>query len=396
MKVAYVINARIPSNNGHAIHAVRMCEGFQQAGHNTTLYCADRRQYDKNIADSSVFDYYNITERFNFKKLPYLDMIQLYNIDERLARLPVIVSNVLFAILAVIVVWRSENDICLTRDWTVAYLLTVLGFPTIFEIHKVEGAAFSPRGQKAIASISRKPSFVGLITLTESVAEDISVLGVPDKKIYIIPDAVNLRHYEDPKTKEEARHHLDLSINNQLIVYTGSCHPGKGARVLANISDQLKDATVLIIGGSDRELQSMEKLLEERNISNAKLVGRVSPTRVRYYQWAADVLVVPPTKDESDRKHHPNATSPLKMFEYMAAGRPIVASKLPGISSVLTHEEDALLVPPGDESRLVEAINRVLKNQQLANKLSTSARENVTNYTWSKRAERIVSEVVGQ
>jgi glycosyltransferase involved in cell wall biosynthesis len=99
----------------------------------------------------------------------------------------------------------------------------------------------------------------------------------------------------------------------------------------------------------------------------------------------ADVLVLPnPASAISSR-----ATSPLKLFEYMAAGRAILASDLPAIREVLTHDVNAWLVPAGDPQAFAEGIRRLTDSRELRARLARAARESVAEYSWSRRAERL-------
>ena len=82
-------------------------------------------------------------------------------------------------------------------------------------------------------------------------------------------------------------------------------------------------------------------------------------------------------------------TSPLKLFEYMAAGRPIVASDLPSIREVLQHEADALLVTPGDPAAMAAAIERLITNPSLSARLAAAALAAAPAYSWDRRAERL-------
>jgi glycosyltransferase involved in cell wall biosynthesis len=79
----------------------------------------------------------------------------------------------------------------------------------------------------------------------------------------------------------------------------------------------------------------------------------------------------------------------LKLFEYMAAGRAIVASDLPAIREVIEHEVQALLVPPGDAGALAGAIRRLADDPALRDRLGRAARARVADFTWDRRAERL-------
>ena len=133
-------------------------------------------------------------------------------------------------------------------------------------------------------------------------------------------------------------------------------------------------------------------LARAMNLANVVFAGHVAPERVPLYQAAADVLVLPNTAQATISREH---TSPLKLFEYMAAGRPIVASDLPSLREVLRHGDNAWLVQPDDPAALAQGIQHLLAEPTLAARLAAQAQEEVQAYTWEQRAERILSFVEG-
>jgi glycosyltransferase involved in cell wall biosynthesis len=128
--------------------------------------------------------------------------------------------------------------------------------------------------------------------------------------------------------------------------------------------------------------------------SRITFTGLLPPREATARLAEASVLLLP-----NPRSAISNAfTSPLKLFEYMAAERPIVASDLPAIREVLRDGENALLVEPGNPQAFVEAIARLQKDPALASRLARRARADVAQYTWAARAERLetlFSAVVG-
>jgi glycosyltransferase involved in cell wall biosynthesis len=115
------------------------------------------------------------------------------------------------------------------------------------------------------------------------------------------------------------------------------------------------------------------------------VTGQVAPADVLPRLAAADVLVLPNTASAISERY----TSPLKLFEYLTLGRPIVASDLPAIREVLADGRTALLVPPGDPRALAHALTRVATDDALAMRLGAAAAALASEYTWARRAERL-------
>jgi glycosyltransferase involved in cell wall biosynthesis len=113
--------------------------------------------------------------------------------------------------------------------------------------------------------------------------------------------------------------------------------------------------------------------------------GLVPPAEVAPLLRRATILVLPNPASVISTRH----TSPLKLFEYMAAGRAIVASDLPSIREVLEDGANALLVPPGDAVALAAAISRLASQRELAASLSRAAFEGAAEYSWDRRAARL-------
>jgi glycosyltransferase involved in cell wall biosynthesis len=105
--------------------------------------------------------------------------------------------------------------------------------------------------------------------------------------------------------------------------------------------------------------------------------------------FAADVLLVPPSSDPLQR--FGTCVLPIKLFSYLAAGRPILAPDAPDTRELLTHEETALLVEPNQPEQAAAALDRLLGDRRLAAALSASSRELAEGLTWDRRAKRIAA-----
>jgi glycosyltransferase involved in cell wall biosynthesis len=209
--------------------------------------------------------------------------------------------------------------------------------------------------------------------------------GVPEEKIIVAPDGVDLEMFDNLMSKKEARRKLGIPIDKRVICYTGHLYDWKGVNILAMSMKYLSDDHICyFVGGTEEDVFKFKKFIEKNKIPNTVVVGYVSPIVVPIYLAASDILVLP-----NIRKGLSEFTSPLKLFEYMASKRPIVASDLPSIREIL-NEENAVLVEPGNPKALAEGIKRVLNDKKFAYKLSENAYKDVQQYDWVKRAEKII------
>ncbi len=142
---------------------------------------------------------------------------------------------------------------------------------------------------------------------------------------------------------------------------------------------------VIIVGGSEDELAPIRAAA--RGLSNVRFTGQLPPVDAWQYLVAADVGVVPYLPAGRDTVPY---QSPLKIFEYMAAGCAIVASDLPHLHELLVDGRNATLVPPGDPDALAAAITALAKDPQRMRELAATGRREIQGRTWERRAKLIL------
>lgn len=230
-----------------------------------------------------------------------------------------------------------------------------------------------------------------LVCITQGLADEYLSHGIAEDRVLVAPDAVDLSRFESMPTRDDARLALGIPRDAVVVAYTGHLYRWKGAHILAEASRLLPpNYLVYLVGGTDEDLAAMRRFLADRGLGRVRLVGQVPPGRVIPYLAAADVLALPNTGADAVSSRY---TSPMKLFEYMAARRPIVASRLPSLQEVLRDGENALLVAPDDPPALAEAILRTISSLELASRLTEQAWTDVQHRTWLARA-RVVTAFI--
>jgi len=205
------------------------------------------------------------------------------------------------------------------------------------------------------------------------------------KKGIVFPDAVDLARFNIDVSKEDARQKLDLPQDKKIIAYAGSflLHSWKGIDILLKSAKQFSDDFLFVfVGGTKKEIANIRSQYPSDNVL---LIVQKPNSQIPLYLKAADVLVLPNKKGEDISEKY---TSPLKMFEYMASRRPIVASNLPSIREIL-NDQNSILVQPNEPQKLAQGIKEAMA-PEVSEKISQQAFQDVRNYTWEKRVDEIL------
>jgi len=366
MKLIYIANARIPTEKAHGIQIMKMCEAFAASGYKVELILPWRLNHIK----IDPFEYYGVRKIFKITKIPSLDLIKL-------GRIGFLIQSFSFAEFAAYYVFFKKADIIYSRDELPLFCLSFFKKRLFWESH-------IGKSNFVIKRILRKCK--GIVTITQGLKNFyLKNYSIASDKILIAPDGVDLRKFDIDITRQEVRKKLNLPLDKNIIMYTGHLYKWKGAHVLAAVAEFLKnDNLIVFVGGAEKDLDKFRR--ENKKCKNILIVGRIKHNKIPLYLKSADVLVLPNSAKENISKFY---TSPMKLFEYMASGRPIVASDLPSIREIL-NKKNAFLVKADNSKGLAEGIKEILQNNDLATKISQQARKDVRNYTWKKRAERIL------
>ncbi len=362
MNILYIANIRLPTEKAHGIQIMKTCEAFARAGHTVELVVPTRHTP---IADDA-FTYYGVEKIFKITTLPVPDWV-------RFGKIGFLSSLLIFSERAHFMPSFWSADIIYSRDALVLAQYTLLGRKFIFESHT------KPSGPARL--VARRAYRV--VVISRALREEYVLAGVQPGKIIVAPDAVDAHLFDGVLARETEREALGLACHEKAVVYTGHLYAHKGAYTLASSAIHLPSVQFYFVGGTEKDIaQFRARWGSEKNIH---IIGHVSHAQVPQYLRSADILVIPNSATNQDAKLY---TSPMKLFEYMASGTPIVAADVPSIKEILT-DKDATFFTPDDVHSLAEAIAAVFSNEKTAQEKAQNARQKAKRYTWDKRVEDI-------
>lgn len=377
--VALIANARMPSQRAQSLQVAQCAGAFARAGADTLLLHARRRDTPE-LATDALLDRYGVPSgpRPAVESVPCVDWID--RVPRSLQFVPARLQEFSFAAAAV---RRARQLDPATRVYTreVEVAGRLAGRPGLFvEVHRVPGHAVR-RGAllRAVRAGAR------VVAISGGVAEDLAALGVPSERTLVAHDGYEAERFAAPPSRAEARARLGVGDEQPLVVYFGGLLRWKGVDDLVEAARELPGVQVLVVGGMDADVEALRQLAA--GVPGVRIEGFQPPAAAPLYLAAADLTVVP---NRSTPAISARYTSPLKVFEAMVMGLPIVASDLPSLREVLT-EEQARFVPPEDPQALAAAIRDLLARPEARAAMAAALREEAPAHTWDARAQRLLA-----
>ena len=360
MDLLCLANLRLPTEKAHGIQIAKMCEAFSDQGVNVTLVSPTRASPIK----ENLFSFYNLRDNFKFVSIPAAD----FYFPGFLDRLSFHIKSFLSAKKLSDYARKNNPDVVYSREELSLIFLKKIPSTIVYEAHK-----FSFLKRPLYGLLLRRKARI--IALTEGLKREFTNLGFSERDVIVAPDGVDFNKFAINVSKAEARTKIGLPLDKKIALYSGSTLRWKGLDTFERASKFLPDINFVVVGGNYTGVKE-----------NLHYLGYQLHSKIPFYLKSADILVLPNKKDERISRLY---TSPMKLFEYMASGRPIVASSLPSIKEVLDHET-SVLVKPDDPQALAEGIKIILQNNDLAEKISANAFQKVNNFTWQARVDKII------
>ena len=375
MKMVYMtLNGDIPSRKANGIGVINICSQFADCGFDVELILLKYKSLTPDLINNkiNVFDFYSVTENF---KIKYLSIPFFLSFPRQLGYSAVAVLRKAF----------SGNSLFYSRHVELAFFAALFGKISVFESHNYLKARQSPVYHLWLKTMQNRFKKTALIVTTQAGKKSYIQDEVPEDKILVEPNGVNKNQFDISKSIETLKSTIQIPIDKKTVGFCGHLYKGRGIEELLECADYLKKVFFLIVGGEPEDINRNKKLAKKFNLANVKFTGFVPQSKVPEYLLASDILVMPYTKKTLTHRY----MSPMKMFDYLACGRPIVATDFPVIREVLKDRKNAVLVPQGSGHDIAAGIKWFIDNPESAKRISEQAAKDALQHTWEIRAKRI-------
>jgi len=367
MKICYLTQSIVPSSLADSVQSMNMCNGLAQAGHEVTMISPDR-PLPEPVGDSP-HAYYGLPESFALHKIPWTLIAG---------------RSYLYGYHAARECKRLKPDMVYSRSIWEAMFAVCLGMPTIFEAH----APISGRVTSGLFRVFLKSRHLRrIVVISEALGQHIQQQHqYPSNRIVLARDAADIpdRLFSTPVIWPGREAHLQAG-------YVGSLVEGRGLDLIGEMAATLPAVDFHIVGGSPGQIAFWTKRMSSGNVY---FHGSKKPGEIPGYLDRFDILLAPYQKKVMIGLGDYDTTkwmSPMKLFEYMAAGKAIVCSDLPALREFMRHDDNAILCPPEDTVSWCAAVRRLSESPTLQESLGLRARNDVERYyTWKMRAQTVL------
>jgi glycosyltransferase involved in cell wall biosynthesis len=355
---------------------MKMCQALTELGVEVTLF-APNLKAGVELGIRDVYGYYGVTPAFQIAYVSWLKWLGRAYVSG------------FFTVLRVI---GGRYDLALARCLPSAFFAALFNVPVIFEYHQPikDSGRLSKVNEYLFKQLIRRKSFLGFVAITHSLNNHF-VAHYPELagRVLVASDGA------DPFPQQVEVLTLPRSPGRIQVGYVGQLYSGKGMEIVSQLCQVASFADFHVVGGLQADIEKWKAEITAENIS---FHGFVPHAQTPSYIAAFDVLLLPNQNKITWHKAGGDIgqwTSPLKMFEYMSAGKPIISSDLPVLREILQDDVNALLCPPEDIDAWVSALKR-LEAPALRERLGGRALSDFTsNYTWKCRAQAIMEHFMG-
>lgn len=375
MNIVAIAGSTIPSDTANSIQVMKACSALVQLGHNLTLLVPNNRQSPIENRKSEIV---NLKSHYGLQTEFPIEWLASAN-------------RRLFTWQSVKRARELNPDLLYTWFPQSAVFGLLSGLPVIFEIHIQPTGLIGPLWHRAFMKLPGKKRLVSITYALVNILDHNYKMRFQPDEVVIAPNGVDLERFASLPDPTTARRQLGLR-ESPTVMCTGHLYSGRGADLFLSLAQSIPHAHFVWVGGRSEDIDRWKQRAETQNISNITFTGFIPNRDLPLYQAASDILLMPYSHSimgSSGTADSASVASPMKMFEYMAAGRAILTSDLPVIREVL-NESNAVFCKPDEVRDWRSEIDALLKDEKRRVELGDQARRDVKGYTWVERGKRVL------
>ena len=379
MKIAYLLHEVLPAHKANTEQVVRTAAALAACGASVDLFFpGTKRPPEESAREISAF--YGLGgEGLNGVRLIEGAVPTVFKDSTR---------GILHHLSVIPQLDPQAYDVVYIRDIAALWLGLRAKIPTLFETYRVNINTRRRYGLWRRLNY-RHPDLLGVVTHSRLARKGFLRAGLPEDRVLVVYNGFDPASLRPALDTGEAREELGIESSRPLVVYAGRIGPHKGTDILVRIAAHLPEVDFLIVGAEidSPEHATLLHLMDQEGVRNLSVRGQVTPAEVPAFLFAADCLIMPPSSRPLEI--HGRTVLPIKTFNYLAAGRPIVAGDLPDVGEVLVDERNAVLTPPDRPRAAAKALRELLADRDRMARLSAASLEDVQSYTWDARGRRV-------
>ena len=371
MKIFAISTSQIPSDTANSIQAMKACQALAQLGHNVTLLVPGNQP--SAISTQDLASHYGLITSFEIIHLPTA-------------------NRRAFTWLAVRRAKRSGAELLYVWPIQSAVFGVSAGLPVILELHDLPTGLIGPLWFRLFVRAHGRKRLLLITDALRRALERELHLDLKKQDVVIAPNGVDLERFATLPDAGTARRQIGLP-ETQTVVCTGHLYAGRGTDLFLALAAGHRRAHFIWAGGRPDDVAGWRSRGAAQGLENVTFTGFIPNERLPLYQAAADILLMPYGRVigiSTGVGRSAEVSSPMKMFEYMAAGRAILTSDLPVLHEVL-DESTAAFCPPEEPATWSAALDALLADPQRRDALGRNARLAVKKFTWLERARRALA-----
>lgn len=372
MKIAFVATSKVPSNTANSIQVMKVIQAFIELDHEAELWVPGTGKADWSVLKG----HYGLHVEFPIHYIQARPSLKRYD----------------FAWKAVNAAKASNAKAIYTWMPQAAYIAHLKHIPYILEAHDRPTGILGPWLLRRVTASSTPKKIAAITHALVRVLDSEFDIRIRPGDLVIAPDGVDLERYEDLPSPVQARKQLGLR-EQKTAMYSGHLYEGRGMDLIYALAKKLPEIQFLVVGGNPEAVLRWKDKAAVEGVKNLALTGFVPNTELALYQAAGDFLLMPYGKSVSISSggNTADVCSPMKMFEYLAAGRPILSSDLPVLREVL-NEANAVFCDSESVESWASALKALLGSPSTSQGLGEQGKIDSRRYSWRERAQTTLGD----